>query len=105
MSVFVEFSASVEVKFVCTGWFYLPFELEYPHDHCMLASMHWRDPLPLVLKYFLIENLYPSQSEGVIFEKDHALLWNFEAFLSIILFSVMRNIDFLGFYPMRLCAP
>ena len=61
MSEFVSFSASVEVTFVWTDWFHSPFELEYPHYHCMLDARHWRYPLPVVLQYFMIENLHPPQ--------------------------------------------
>ena len=43
-------------------------------------------------------------SEGVLCKKSHNLLHNFSIFLPIILFFVMKNIDFIGFYPINLCA-
>ena len=61
VSAFVAFSAEVEVTFVGTGWFYLPFQLEYPQYPPLLAARHCQDLLPLVIQYFLIGNLHPPQ--------------------------------------------
>ena len=55
MSDFVAFSVPVEAIFVCTGLLHLPFEMKYSQYHLLLDSISWRDPLPLVTQYVLIE--------------------------------------------------